>query len=644
MCGIAGAVVSNNNGVDPTRLQAMSNALAHRGPDGFGEWISPSGQVGLTHRRLSIIDLSPAGSQPMVSPSGRYTITYNGEIYNFTTLRSEFERQGITFRGHSDTEILLVAMERWGVVATLAKIDGMFAFAVWDEQEQLLTLVRDRIGIKPLFYSSEGGELIFASELKPLVVWRGKLPPISAQGLTEFMRLGYVPSPISIFEGIKKLPPGTYACYRHGKLSVPQAYWNFIDAAKAGLANAFSSEQEALSALESTLRKSIASHMMSDVALGAFLSGGIDSSTVTALMQSQSARPVKTFSIGFHESHYNEAPHAAAVAKHLGTDHTELYISDADAQNVIPMLPNIYDEPFADVSQISTFLVSQLAKQHVTVALSGDGGDELFAGYNRYIFVSRFWKQLHYFPLSLRKFAASAITKINSDNWDRLFAKLPLSLQVATPGQKMYKIASVLASPSLLALHSQLVSQWVNPQQALTPRFRSQQTLLQQQLADVNSWPEAAQQMAWDTQTYMVDDILTKVDRASMRVGLEARVPLLDHHVVELAWQIPLSMKLRDGNGKWLLRQLLYQYVPKELVERPKMGFGVPIDNWLRGSLRTWADDYFAENRMRAEDHFDVHTITQTWVQHCNSATNRGGQLWTVLMFQLWWERVQQWV
>lgn len=648
MCGIAGVVVSRNKTIDRTRLEAMTNVIAHRGPDGSGLWVSPNGRVGLGHRRLSIIDLSPAGAQPMHSMSSRYTVSFNGEIYNFAPLREELEHQGTAFRSHSDTEVILAACDMWGVRQALTRLTGMFALAIWDKQEQSLYLARDRIGIKPLFYTVSGGELSFASELRPLVTWRGSLPPISAQGLTEFLRLGYVPSPLSIFEGFQKLPPGTFITFQHGNASAPQAFWLYVNAVSASMEDTFVDDVEALDALDHQLRETIASHMVSDVPLGAFLSGGIDSSIVVALMQAQSSRPVKTFSIGFNESAYNEAVHAASVASYLGTEHTELYVTDADARAVIPSLPDIYDEPFADASQIPTFLVSQLARNHVTVALSGDGGDELFAGYNRYIFVSAFWKRLQVLPVGIRKLAAIAFSTPSPAAWDELFRRLepilPKSLVPALPGQKMHKIAAILPSASLLALHSRLVAQWVNPQSVLRHEWRGNGVFWQSLLNEDPSMPAAMQQMIWDAQTYMVDDILTKVDRASMRVGLEARVPLLDHRMVEFAWRIPLSMKLRDGSGKWLLKQLLYRYVPREIVERPKMGFSVPIDAWLRGSLREWAEIYLANDRLKDEGYFDTRIIRQTWEQHVKGEIDNGGPLWTVLMFQVWLDRASKWV
>lgn len=649
MCGIAGMVLKTGEAVRQDMLERMTNRIAHRGPDGAGIWVSHDGKVGLGHRRLSILDLSSAGAQPMHSPSQRYVISFNGEIYNFAELRKLLEPKGHAFNGHSDTEVILAACEEWGIEKTIPRLAGMFAIAIWDMQDQALHLVRDRVGIKPLYYSAQDGKLFFASELHALVVGLNKLPDVSIQGLAEFLRLAYVPGPLTILDGVNKLPPGTTVIFRHGKISSPQPYWSIIDVVKQGQENIISNESEALNLLDTTLRSAVASHMVSDVPLGAFLSGGIDSSTVVALMQAQSSRPVKTFSIGFREAGYNEAEHAAKVAQHLGTDHTELYVTDTDARKVIPNLSDIYDEPFADASQIPTFLVSELARQQVTVALSGDGGDELFAGYNRYTFVGSFWERLQKIPNALRKAGGAVLGGPSVGTWDKAFQMLgpflPARFTPTLPGQKMQKVAAILPSNSLLALHGRLVSQWANPESVINSRFDYDRKMLwENSLQQMSDIPAVAQQMIWDTQTYLVDDILTKVDRASMRVSLEARVPLLDHSVIELAWRIPLSMKLRNGTGKWLLKQLLYKYVPAQLVERPKMGFSVPIDNWLRGPLRDWAETYLSERRINEEGYLDAKVIRQTWEEHLKGTIDRGGPLWTVLMFQVWLERSRQWL
>jgi asparagine synthase (glutamine-hydrolysing) len=647
MCGIAG-VASLEQEINPNKLDGMRDSLSHRGPDGAGSWISGDGHIGLAHRRLSIQDLSDAGAQPMHSASSRYSISFNGEIYNFADLRKELEADGMRFIGHSDTEIILGVCERWGVIDALPRLAGMFAFAIWDARESTLYLARDRIGIKPFYYCHKPGEFSFSSELRPLVNWRGSLPPISKRGLNEYLRLGYVPCPLSIFEGIWKLPPGTYMTWHAGNLSEPKTFWSYLDAVSRGKARPFVDEQSALTELDRVLRSSVARHMVSDVSLGAFLSGGIDSSTIVALMQAQSSRPIKTFSIGFNDAAYNEAKHASQVAAYLGTEHTELYVTDADARHVIPYLPDIYDEPFADVSQIPTILVSQLARSQVTVALSGDGGDELFAGYNRYIFVSSFWRKLQRLPLGLRRMAAACLRYPSVAQWDAFFKAasplLPQSLLPNMPGQKMHKIGAILPAGSLLTLHSGLVTQWATPQVALSPEWRGGKALWQDLLHEDPALTPPMQQAVWDAQTYMVDDILTKVDRASMRFGLEARVPLLDHTVIETAWRIPDTMKLRDGQGKWLLKQLLYRHIPQSLVDRPKMGFGVPIHAWLRDGVRDWAEPYLDETRLRSEGYLDANVIRQTWSQHQKGGIESGGPLWTVLMFQQWLERCKGWL
>lgn len=647
MCGIVG-VITANRPIERERLVRMNDVLTHRGPDSSGIWVSEDSSVGFGHRRLSILDLSPLGAQPMRSASGRYVLTFNGEIYNFGELRKELEALGASFRGHSDTEVILAAFDTWGIESSLPRLRGMFAFGIWDAHEHALTLVRDRVGIKPLFYGNGPEGFCFSSELKPLVVWQGRLPKVSAAGLTEFMRLGYVPAPLSIFDGINKLPPGNFVVFRRGVLETPKRYWQLEQVIAAGHRDAITDEAEALAALEAGLMKSVASHMVSDVPLGAFLSGGVDSSTVVSLMQQVSRQPVRTFAIGFNEKGYNEAEHAAAVARHLGTEHTELYVTDADARNVIPMLPEIYDEPFADQSQIPTFLVSKLAREHVTVALSGDGGDELFAGYNRYVFVGQFWRRLQSLPLPLRKFVAARLKSLSPARWDSLFESmgplLPRRLKPSLPGQKMHKVAAIMPADTLLALHGRLVSQWADPEAVLDPGYHSKDEPWHAALHPFEGGQPVEQQMYWDAQTYMVDDILTKVDRASMRVGLEARVPLLDHEVVELAWRIPLAMKLRNGDSKWILSQLLNKYVPEALIDRPKMGFSVPVDAWLRGGVREWAESFLTPGRLKSEGYFLPDEITQTWLAHQKGQVDASGPLWTLLMFQSWLEKTRTWL
>ncbi|NEW91512.1 asparagine synthase (glutamine-hydrolyzing) [Rhodopseudomonas sp. BR0M22] len=648
MCGIAGATAARHAPVDRTVLKRMTDALAHRGPDGEGLWIADDGAVGLGHRRLSIIDLSSFGAQPMESASGRFVLSYNGEVYNYLSLRDELAGLGYRFAGHSDTEVIVAGCQHWGLEKTLSRLAGMFALALWDKQERTLSLARDRIGIKPLYYTVKDGALAFASELRPIVAWRGSLPEISLRGLSEFLRLGYVPSPLSIFEGVHKLPPATVLTFHDGQTAGPRPYWSVGETVARGFARQRQDETAVLDELDARLREIVSQHMISDVPLGAFLSGGIDSSTVTALMQAGSSQPVKTFSIGFEDPAYNEAKHAAEVAAHLKTDHTELYVSEQDALAVIPSLPDIYDEPFADISQIPTYLVAKLARERVTVSLSGDGGDELFGGYNRYTFVSNYWDKLNRIPRPLRSLAAAGINAASPATWDsafRLFGPaLPQRLRPALPGQKMQKIASVLAAPTLYDLQSRLISQWPHPEAVLASGAGSVAEALLPPPVEVDGIPSAAQQMAWDTSTYLVDDILTKVDRATMRVGLEARVPLLDHRLVEFAWEIPLSMKFRDGSGKYVLKRLLERYVPRQLFERPKMGFGIPVDSWLRGPLKSWASNYLSHSDHPVHDLFDRAAIDATWREHLGGRIDRGGQLWTVLMFDSWLQRARQWV
>jgi len=647
MCGIVG-LISSGKKVQNRQFSKIVDLLSHRGPDALGVWISKDELVGLGHRRLSILDLTNNGAQPMESVSGRYVITFNGEIYNFKELRQELESLNITFRGHSDTEVILAGIDKWGIHITLTRLRGMFAIGIWDYHKKALTLARDRVGIKPLYYGSDKNGFCFSSELKPMVVCQGEMPQVSSSGLTEFLRFGYVPAPLSIFQDIYKLEPGHSVVFIDGKLEKPQPFWELGDIIKKGVSSSITNENEALRALELGLEKSVSSHMVSDVPLGAFLSGGIDSSLVVSIMQSISNQPVNTFSIGFFEKGYNEAKHAASVANHLGTSHTELYLTNKDAQDIIPTLSEMYDEPFADQSQIPTFLVSSLARKQVKVVLSGDGGDELFAGYNRYLFVKKFWHRLQTIPLPMRKIIAAGLQGIKPNHWDKIFAVidpiLPQSYKPALPSQKIHKISSILPTTSLLALHGRLSSQWANPDDVLKADYYCKDALWLKTLNSLDGISDVEQQMYWDTQTYMVDDILTKLDRASMRVGLEARVPLLDHEIVELAWRIPLSMKLKEGESKWILRQLLYKYVPKKLIDRPKMGFSVPIDEWLRGSLKDWGESLLNRKRLEEEGYFLPDEVISTWQAHQSGNINAGGPLWTLLMFQSWLDETKKWL
>ncbi|MCL5779523.1 MAG: asparagine synthase (glutamine-hydrolyzing) [Firmicutes bacterium] len=646
MCGITGFIsLTKDYSINDLRfvLSGMAGSLYHRGPDDGGIWEDESAGVGLGHRRLSIIDLSPDGRQPMVSRCGRYVIIYNGEVYNYRELRRELEQKGHIFRGHSDTEVILAAIAEWGLNKAVRRFIGMFAFATWDRGEKILYLVRDRLGIKPLYYGTAGHVFLFASELKALKKYPAFRNDINRNALALYLRFNYIPAPYTIYRGIYKLPPGSILTFRLGNGVVEpeiNRYWSAEEVAEAGVGRSLScSDSEAVELLDDLLRKAVRARMVSDVPLGAFLSGGVDSSSVVALMQVQSDRPVKTFTIGFHESAYNEAEDAKAVARHLGTDHTEFYVSPQEAMDVIPLLPTLYDEPFSDSSQIPTYLVSKLARQHVTVCLSGDGGDELFGGYNRYFWGWSIWRKTGWMPGGLKKAAALGLTALSPRLWESLFHKLgpvlPEKNKQRNPGYKLHKLAEVLAAGSPEAMYYGLVSHWKNPTGVVIGSTEPPTVVTDRsRWADLQDFTQ--RMMYLDLVTYLPNDILTKVDRASMGVSLEARVPLLDHRVVEFAWRVPLSMKIRNGQSKWLLRQVLYKYVPKELIERPKMGFGIPIDDWLRGPLRDWAEDLLSEERLKREGYLRPEPIRKLWKEHLSGKRNWQYHLWDVLMFEAW--------
>lgn len=640
MCGIAGFMNHSGSNGSARLLTAMASTIMHRGPDDAGVWMDPTQEIGLAHRRLSILDLSEAGHQPMHSASGRYVIAFNGEIYNHLHLRGQLSGQ--SWRGSSDTETLLAAIEQWDIPSTLKKCVGMYAFALWDQETRTLTLARDRLGEKPLYYGWQNGVLLFGSELKALKAHPAFKARISRASLTLFLRHNAIPAPYTIYEDIHKLPPGSYWQYnearsRQGEL---ETYWSVHNAALEGQRKPFiGSDADAAAALEAILVKSTTGQMLADVPLGAFLSGGIDSSTIVALMQAHSATPVKTFTIGFHETGYDEASHARAVAQYLGTEHTELYIKPEAALSVIPQLPDLYDEPFSDSSQIPTYLLSRMAHQEVKVALSGDGGDELFGGYNRHFWVPKLWQRLGWLPYSLRAALAGVLTNVSPTAWDSVFNQLgrwlPSSLQYASPGAKLHKLADTLAAKSPEEIYWSLISHWKQPQQVVKQGIEPATILTApDRLKDI---PDLAHRMMYlDTVTYLPDDILTKVDRAAMGVSLETRVPLLDHRVLEFAWTLPLSMKLRHNQGKWLLRQVLYRHVPKDLIERPKMGFAIPLDVWLRGPLKGWSEDLLNTPRLEREGYFNAHPIQQKWEEHQSGQRNWSYELWDILMFQAW--------
>ena len=620
----------------------MIQTLRHRGPDDEGIWVDQDSGIALGLRRLAVVDLSCEGHQPMFSASGRYVVVFNGEIYNFAELRSQLPGP---FRGSSDTEVMLAAFERWGIEDSLRRFNGMFAFALWDRQERCLYLGRDRLGEKPLFYGWLGKVFVFGSELKALRAHPAFAASIDRDVLALFFRHNYVPAPYAIYQGIFKLPPGTLlrlqACDWQST-PAPVAYWSARAAAEQGIQNLFSgSEQEAVEQLDSLLGDSVRLRMIADVPVGAFLSGGIDSSTIVALMQAQAMGRVKTFSIGSHDRAYNEADHAAEVARHLGTEHTELYVTAEEAMSVIPRMPFLYDEPFADSSQIPTYLVSQLARHTVTVSLSGDGGDELFGGYTRYLWGQRIWNTVGGIPGFLKQAGSSAITAASPRTWDRMFSAarplLPRALRQSLPGDKLHKLAAIMKTDDPETMYMGLVS-LRSDGLALVPGARPLPTVLtrrEEWLAD----PDLIQKMMYlDTVTYLPDDILVKLDRASMGVSLEARTPFLDHRVLEFAWSLPLEWKVRSGQGKWLLRQVLDKYVSKAFIDRPKIGFAVPVHAWLRGPLRDWAETLIEPSRLAQEGYLDPAMVRQKWRQHLSGQHNLGEGMWGILMFQSWLE------
>lgn len=639
MCGLAG-VFAPENKVAHRHLTDMADAIMQRGPDSVGYWISEHQHIGLAHRRLAILDLSAAGHQPMLSSTGRYMLAYNGEIYNHLTIRAELEAiSARTWRGHSDTETLLAAIEQWGLTQSLQKITGMFALALWDNDLQCLQLARDRFGEKPLYYGWQQGVFLFGSQLNALRAHPAFTPTINRSALTLLLRYNYIPVPFSIYEGIHKLKPGTILLLDRNQQQSTVEYWSV----KTAIYNAKtlqnnSTDQELIAELECTLKQAVAKQMMADVPLGAFLSGGVDSSLIVALMQAQSDRPVKTFSIGFNDKRFNEAEFAKAVAEHLGTDHTELYVSAEDALAVVPKLADIYDEPFADSSQIPTYLVSKMAKQHVTVSLSGDAGDELFCGYNRYIYTQKLWRKISRVPIVIRKIIAKLLTSLPVNLWDNLAKYLPSNWRLNNLGAKLHKAAGVLSAEDARHLYIGLVSTWQKPEDVVL-LANEPITALTDPQNEVSLSDPILQMMAQDSLSYLPDDILVKVDRAAMAVSLETRVPFLDHRVFEHAWRLPLSIKLKQGTSKWCLRQILYKYVPQSLIERPKMGFSVPLDAWLRGPLQTWAESLLAEERLVQEGFFNAKLVRTMWQEHLSGKRNWQYQLWSILMFQAWYER-----
>lgn len=662
MCGIAGLLTSRAQeaGWLEERVRAMTTALLHRGPDDSGVWTDASAGAALGHRRLSIIDLSPAGHQPMLSGSGGFVVVFNGEIYNHAALRAELDaaRAGRHWRGHSDTETLLAGFEDWGIEDTLRRTVGMFAIAIWDGNERTLHLARDRFGEKPLYYGWSGGAFLFGSELKALRAYSARSFAVSREALTQYLRFMYVPAPRSIYEGVYKLEPGCILTVRgtppasapNQPLRPPASYggitvrrwWSFKSAVESAASMPLADGPEALELLESALKEAVKLQSLADVPLGAFLSGGVDSSTIVALMQEQSSRPVKTFTIGYEEAQFDESRHAKAVASHLGTAHEELFVTAAEARGVIPQLQTMYDEPFADSSQIPTHLVCRAARRHVTVALSGDAGDELFGGYNRYFWGPRIWDRVAWLPFPARRALGDAISCVPVSAWDALGAALnkvvPPRLAVARAGDKAHKLAARLSKvQSMDDLYMSLVGEWEDPVRMVMNGPASEPpSLLQDPLPNSHLSDDRLSMMYRDTMTYLPEDILCKVDRAAMAVSLETRVPFLDHRVVEAAWRLPMEMKIRGGEGKWALRQILYRRVPRQLIERPKAGFGIPVGEWIRGPLREWAEDLLDARRLSEQGFLQPAAIQHAWAQHVSGRQDSTHKLWSILMFQAW--------
>lgn len=640
MCGIAGFLSFNADQDLDGLLKKMGEKIAYRGPDDYGIWCDASAGIGLSHRRLSILDLSASGHQPMFSASGRFVMVYNGEIYNHQELRRQFENGEVVkcWKGHSDTETILELFDFQGIEKTISSLIGMFAIAVWDRASNTLTLTRDRIGEKPLYYGWQGKSFLFASELKAISIHPDFNNQIDKISLSQYFKYNYVPAPRSIYVGINKLMPGTiHTVSLSNTNGITKIYWNFKDViANQSKISASLDEKDLVCQLDVLLKKAVERQMMSDVPLGAFLSGGVDSSTIVGIMQSVSSTPIKTFTIGFDEKNFNEAVYAKEVSLYLGTHHTEMYVSPKDSLDVIPLLPKIYDEPFSDSSQIPTFLVAKLAKSEVTVSLSGDAGDELFGGYNRYLYAQNTWNVLSKMPIGLRTGMGSLIRRISASQWDSIYKViqpvLPNAFRLHNPGDKIHKSSHVLNAKSLNYVYNNLVNQIIDKSKFVL----NDQDSHMMDLEIFNSLSGIEQMMATDTLTYLPDDILVKVDRAAMYNSLETRVPFLDVDVIEFAWSLPLSIKIKEGKGKWILRQVLEKYVPTRLIDRPKMGFGVPIQDWLRGPLRYWAEELLDKKKIEEQGLLDYTVIRTKWEQHLNGSRNWQYQLWSVLMFQAW--------
>jgi asparagine synthase (glutamine-hydrolysing) len=639
MCGIAGFVDFSARRGRPENdalARAMGAAIRHRGPDAGDIWSSPEAGIWFSHRRLAIVDLTQAGAQPMATPDGTGHVCYNGEAYNAADLKPELEAAGYRFRGHSDTEVVLYGCQHWGVEETARRLTGMFAFAYWDGKTRTLSLVRDRMGKKPIYWFKCRGSFAFASELRPLMAHPDCPRGIDRNSVAEYLRTHYIPAPHAILEGINKVEPGGVLTLRLPDGAIHEDhYWSLRRAAEQGVADPFAgTPEEAVDETERLLSDATRIRLMSDVPLGAFLSGGIDSSTIVALMQEVGGGRTRTFSIGYSDEEYNEAKDAERVAAHLGTDHTSFILEPADAMAVIPDLATIFDEPFADVSQIPTYLVSKLARQHVTVALTGDGGDEVFAGYNRHIAAGGLLKTLGRIPRPIRAGMARGMTMISPDAWQSLSGMLPARIRPRMLGEKLHKLAPLLALEGR-EQYRRVTSHWENPE-SVAIGGRERPTAIEEEGLEALFNDPVAQMRYLDMATYLPGDILTKVDRASMAVSLETRAPLLDHRLVEWSFRVPTSIHLNNGQGKWLLRQILERRVPRAMFDRPKMGFGIPVGDWLRGPLREWAEDMLSERRLRDGGIVRPEPVRALWAQHLVGTVNAQYQLWPVLMLVAW--------
>lgn len=641
MCGFVGFIdLKKSTRVERLNnlINLMTDRIIWRGPDSKGIWSNAKNGIALGHRRLSVIDLSNHGHQPMLSNCGSYVLAYNGEVYNFIEIRHKLRKEGVKFKSESDTEVVLEACLNWGVQRALRQFNGMFSFAFWDIKNERLTLARDRLGIKPLYWGKCSETIFFGSQPSTFEKhpnWNGE---INKSSVASFLRHNYVPSPNSIYSNVQKLMPGHFLEIQKGKVISNQSYWHLDILSQKSNASSNISENEALEQFSVLLSNSIKSQMVADVPLGAFLSGGIDSSLVVALMQEHSANKIKTFSVGFENKNYDESDFAQQVAENLKTDHHKLTLNSKTAFECIEKIPEWFDEPFADSSQIPTYFVSKMARKEVTVVLSGDGGDELFAGYNRYFWANKIWKNIRYIPYATRNLSAQLIKSLPHDQWDALGQFASKFVEIKQLGNKAHKAADILSLRSSDEIYLNLISQWKDPSSVMLDGFEhySQIRYFSDQIP--NSTLMTKMQYL-DLKTYLPDDILTKVDRSSMAVSLEARVPLLDHKLVEFAFSLPEKMRIKNGQSKWILRKVLSDYLPKELIDRPKMGFGIPLGDWLRSDFRDWAEDLLDKRKLDEGGYFSSEKVRQIWSEHVKNTGDFHYQLWPILMFQQWLER-----